>query len=219
MHRRLERVALKPEPIAEVESRDAASGAAMTWKRTRAATDHTRGVRLFFPGTGWRAPALGGVRRRRRSSASITSWSRPRIPNARPRSMARGSGSTWRSTASHQDWGQLMFFRCGDLIVEVVRRPVAGGDADARQTVGPELAGRRHRRGAGAAGGRRPRRLGGAHRPQARHAGDERAQRHLRRADAVAGADGARLAAWTEPLPACYAGHANENNNPLEQTE
>ncbi len=29
---------------------------------------------------------------------------------------------------THQDWGQLMFFRCGDLIVEVVRRPVAGGD-------------------------------------------------------------------------------------------
>jgi catechol 2,3-dioxygenase-like lactoylglutathione lyase family enzyme len=29
---------------------------------------------------------------------------------------------------SHQDWGQLMFFRCGDLIVEVVRRPVAGAD-------------------------------------------------------------------------------------------
>jgi hypothetical protein len=31
---------------------------------------------------------------------------------------------------THQDWGQLMFFRCGDLIVEVVRRPVAGGDAN-----------------------------------------------------------------------------------------
>ena len=29
---------------------------------------------------------------------------------------------------SHQEWGQLMFFRCGDLIVEVVKRPVAGGD-------------------------------------------------------------------------------------------
>ena len=29
---------------------------------------------------------------------------------------------------SHQDWGQLMFFRCGDLIVEIVRRPVAGAD-------------------------------------------------------------------------------------------
>ena len=30
---------------------------------------------------------------------------------------------------THQDWGQLMFFRCGDLIIEVVRRPVAGADA------------------------------------------------------------------------------------------
>jgi catechol 2,3-dioxygenase-like lactoylglutathione lyase family enzyme len=29
---------------------------------------------------------------------------------------------------SHPEWGQLMFFRCGDLIVEVVKRPVAGGD-------------------------------------------------------------------------------------------
>jgi catechol 2,3-dioxygenase-like lactoylglutathione lyase family enzyme len=29
---------------------------------------------------------------------------------------------------SHQEWGQLMFFRCGDLIVELVRRPVAGSD-------------------------------------------------------------------------------------------
>jgi len=24
---------------------------------------------------------------------------------------------------SHPDWGQLMFFRCGDLIVEIVHRP------------------------------------------------------------------------------------------------
>jgi catechol 2,3-dioxygenase-like lactoylglutathione lyase family enzyme len=29
---------------------------------------------------------------------------------------------------SHQDWGRLMFFRCGDLVVEVVQRPVAGSD-------------------------------------------------------------------------------------------
>ena len=29
---------------------------------------------------------------------------------------------------SHPDWGQLMFFRCGDLIVEMVHRPVAGAD-------------------------------------------------------------------------------------------
>ena len=29
---------------------------------------------------------------------------------------------------SHHEWGQLMFFRCGDLIVEVVKRPVADAD-------------------------------------------------------------------------------------------
>jgi hypothetical protein len=28
---------------------------------------------------------------------------------------------------SHPDWGRLMFFRCGDLIVEIVQRP--GKDA------------------------------------------------------------------------------------------
>src|SRR5262249_34996011 len=48
MQRRLERVALKPEPVAEVESRDAATGAVLRWKRTRAATELTRGVRMFF---------------------------------------------------------------------------------------------------------------------------------------------------------------------------
>jgi len=48
MHRRLDRVALKPDPVAEVESRDTASGATLRWKRTRASTDLTRGVRMFF---------------------------------------------------------------------------------------------------------------------------------------------------------------------------
>ena len=48
MHRRLDRLTLKPEPVAEVESRDAISGATLSWKRTRAATETTRGVRLFF---------------------------------------------------------------------------------------------------------------------------------------------------------------------------
>ena len=37
--------------------------------------------------------------RRRRSPRWITSWSRRRIPSGPRRSMARGSGSTWRSTA------------------------------------------------------------------------------------------------------------------------
>ena len=48
MHRRLDRLTLKPEPVADVESHDAASGATLAWKRTRAATAATRGIRLFF---------------------------------------------------------------------------------------------------------------------------------------------------------------------------
>src|SRR5262249_9791822 len=48
MHRRLERVALQPDAITDVEGRDAASGAVLNWRRTRAATELTRGVRMFF---------------------------------------------------------------------------------------------------------------------------------------------------------------------------
>ena len=35
MHRRLDRLTLKPDPIVEVESRDAISGASLSWKRDR----------------------------------------------------------------------------------------------------------------------------------------------------------------------------------------
>ena len=128
MHRRLERVALKPEPIAEVESRDAASGAAMTWKRTRAATDHTRGVRLFFL-------ELDGARPRSEASAGAPVAGLDHVVVATEDSERAAAlygarlGLDMALDRSHQDWGQLMFFRCGDLIVEVVRRPVAGGDA------------------------------------------------------------------------------------------
>jgi hypothetical protein len=48
MHRRLDRLALKPDAIADVESRDADSGKTLNWKRSRAATEATRGVRMFF---------------------------------------------------------------------------------------------------------------------------------------------------------------------------
>ncbi len=48
MHRRLDRLTLKPEPVAEAESRDATTGATLSWKRTRAATDsHARGAAVL----------------------------------------------------------------------------------------------------------------------------------------------------------------------------
>jgi catechol 2,3-dioxygenase-like lactoylglutathione lyase family enzyme len=127
MHRRLDRLALKPEPITEAESRDAASGATLSWKRTRAATDATRGVRLFF---------LEMAKERPRSVASaeapITAMDHVVVSSADPERAAALYGARlgldMALDRSHPDWGRLMFFRCGDLIVELVHRPDANAD-------------------------------------------------------------------------------------------
>lgn len=127
MHRRLDRVALKPDAVAELESRDTASGAVLHWKRTRATTELTRGVRMFF---------LELDKERPRSAATATSpilgLDHVVISTEDPERAAALYGARlgldMALDRTHQDWGQLMFFRCGDLIVEVVRRPVAGGD-------------------------------------------------------------------------------------------
>jgi catechol 2,3-dioxygenase-like lactoylglutathione lyase family enzyme len=127
MHRRLDRVALKPDPVAEVESRDLGSGATLHWKRTRAATELTRGVRMFF---------LELAEERLRSAAiavaPILALDHVVVSTEDPERAAALYGARlgldMALDRSHQDWGQLMFFRCGDLIVELVRRPVAGAD-------------------------------------------------------------------------------------------
>jgi catechol 2,3-dioxygenase-like lactoylglutathione lyase family enzyme len=127
MHRRLERVALKPEPIAEVDSRDSASGATLHWKRTRAATELTRGVRMFFL-------ELKGERPRSVATTDtpILGLDHVVVSTEDPERAATLYGARlgldMALDRTHKEWGQLMFFRCGDLIVEIVRRPVAGGD-------------------------------------------------------------------------------------------
>jgi catechol 2,3-dioxygenase-like lactoylglutathione lyase family enzyme len=127
--RRLDRVALKPEPIAEAESRDLASAAILRWKRTRVAPELSRGVRMFF---------LELAEERPRSAATSVA------PIMGLDHVVVSTGDVERAAAlygarlgldmaldrSHPDWGHLMFFRCGDLIVEVVRRR----DAVAEQT-------------------------------------------------------------------------------------
>lgn len=128
MHRRLDRVALKPDPVAEVESRDDVSGAALHWKRTRAATELTRGVRMFFLELAEERPKsvatdvapIDGL-----DHVVITTEDSDRAAAL----YGARLGLDLALDRSHHDWGQLMFFRCGDLIVEVVRRPVAGGDS------------------------------------------------------------------------------------------
>ena len=127
MHRRLDRLTLKPEPVAEVESKDVTSGATLSWKRTRASSDTTRGIRLFF---------LERTQERPRSAPTadgpITAMDHVVVSTADPERAAALYGARlgldMALDRSHQEWGQLMFFRCGDLIVEVVRRPVAGAD-------------------------------------------------------------------------------------------
>jgi catechol 2,3-dioxygenase-like lactoylglutathione lyase family enzyme len=121
MHRRLDRLALKPEPIAEVERRDAPSGATLSWRRTRAATEATRGVRLFFLELAKERPLSVPT-----TSASITAMDHVVIATADPERAAALYGARlgldMALDRSHPDWGRLMFFRCGDLIVEVVQR-------------------------------------------------------------------------------------------------
>jgi catechol 2,3-dioxygenase-like lactoylglutathione lyase family enzyme len=131
MHRRLDRLALKPEPVAEVESRDATTGATLSWKRTRAATDATRGVRLFFLELTKERPLSV-----RTTAASITALDHVVISSSAHESAAALYGARlgldMALDRSHPEWGRLMFFRCGDLTVEVVHRP--GKDTATDQT-------------------------------------------------------------------------------------
>jgi catechol 2,3-dioxygenase-like lactoylglutathione lyase family enzyme len=126
MHRRLDRLALKPEPVAAVESRDTTSGAMLSWQRTRAATSATRGVRLFFLELASERPLSV-----RSAAAPITALDHVVVSTSDPERAAALYGARlgldMALDRSHPDWGQLMFFRCGDLIVEVVHRP--GKDA------------------------------------------------------------------------------------------
>jgi catechol 2,3-dioxygenase-like lactoylglutathione lyase family enzyme len=122
MHRRLDRLALKPEPVAEVESCDANSGATLSWKRTRTATAAARGVRLFFLELAKERPISAPS-----AASSITGLDHVVVSTSDPERAAALYGARlgldMALDRSHPDWGQLMFFRCGDLIVEVVHRP------------------------------------------------------------------------------------------------
>ena len=96
MHRRLDRLTLKPEPVAEAESRDATSGATLSWKRTRAATEATRGVRMFFLELAKERPLSV-----RTVPASVTAMDHVVVSTADPERAAAlygARGSTWRWT-------------------------------------------------------------------------------------------------------------------------
>jgi catechol 2,3-dioxygenase-like lactoylglutathione lyase family enzyme len=126
MHRRLDRLALQPETIADVESRDV-SGATLRWRRTRAATELTRGLRLFFLELA-QARKLSAAT----SDAPVLGLDHVVISTGDPQAAAALYGARlgldMALDRSHPDWGRLMFFRCGDLIVELVQRLGAAAD-------------------------------------------------------------------------------------------
>jgi catechol 2,3-dioxygenase-like lactoylglutathione lyase family enzyme len=127
MHRRLDRLTLRPESVADAESRDMASGATLSWRRTRAATDATRAVRLFFLERAAERPHSAAT-----AEAPITAMDHIVVSTGDPERAAALYGARlgldMALDRSHPDWGRLMFFRCGDLIVEVVHRPAAAVD-------------------------------------------------------------------------------------------
>jgi len=124
-HRRLDRLGLKPEAVGDGGGRNLLDGVALSWKRTRAATEAAHGVRLFFLEMSAQRPSSEVV-----SDAPVTGLDHVVIETADPERAAALYGARlgldMRLDRSHPDWGRLMFFRCGDLIVETVRR--AGKD-------------------------------------------------------------------------------------------
>ena len=126
-HRRLQRVALDPEPITSGESVDRLTGGRRSWRRTRASTGATHGVRIFVmeqrppPPSAWLAgdpAAVAGL-----DHVVI------RTPDPERAAALYGArlGLDLRLDRSNPEWGaRLMFFRCGDLIVEVAHDLKAG---------------------------------------------------------------------------------------------
>uniref|UniRef100_Q07R07 Glyoxalase/bleomycin resistance protein/dioxygenase n=1 Tax=Rhodopseudomonas palustris (strain BisA53) TaxID=316055 RepID=Q07R07_RHOP5 len=122
MHRRLERLALEPDPVTAVDSRDAATGATLSWRRTRAATAQAGGVRLFFIELSQPRPASTAT-----AEPAIAALDHLVVATADPEAAAALYGARlgldMALDRSHPEWGRLMFFRCGDLVVEVTHRP------------------------------------------------------------------------------------------------
>jgi catechol 2,3-dioxygenase-like lactoylglutathione lyase family enzyme len=137
LHRRLERLTLRPEPVSEVESQDAITGATLSWKRTRAATEATGGVRMFFLEREKERPLSV-----RTTTGAITAMDHVVVATADPERAAALYGARlgldMALDRSHPDWGRLMFFRCGDLIVEVAHK---AGKEKAAETAPDRLRG------------------------------------------------------------------------------
>lgn len=120
--RRLKRLGLTPDDVTQSGSTNATDGATLAWKRTRTAVEAAHGVRLFFL-------ELSGSRPRSQACAGapIVGLDHVVIATDEPERAAALYGARlgldMTLDRSRPDWGaRLMFFRCGDLVVEIVHR-------------------------------------------------------------------------------------------------
>lgn len=120
--RRLDRVGLQMEAIGDGHSTNMLDGADLHWQRTRTATEASNGIRLF-------ALQLHGERPRSQATgaAPVTGLDHLVIATAQPdRAMALYGaklGLEMIRDLNRPDWNaRLMFFRCGDVIFEVMQR-------------------------------------------------------------------------------------------------
>ena len=130
-HRRLKRLGLKPEDVANSGSTNAVDGALLEWRRTRTAVEATHGVRLFYLEPSAERPLSESA------TAPIIGLDHVVIatPDAERAAALYGArlGLDMRLDLTQPDWNaQLMFFRCGDLVVEIVQRlnETASSNAD-----------------------------------------------------------------------------------------
>jgi catechol 2,3-dioxygenase-like lactoylglutathione lyase family enzyme len=121
-HRRLGRVGLRPEDIADGESRDVGSGATLSWKRTRAATDATHGIRMFFL---QRDQRLAASPKKKDSPVESLDHVVIATPDSERSAALYGArlGVPMVLDRTNPDWGtRLMFFHCGGTVLEVSHR-------------------------------------------------------------------------------------------------
>jgi catechol 2,3-dioxygenase-like lactoylglutathione lyase family enzyme len=129
--RRLERVGLDPAPVIEGESVDRTSGGRRRWRRTRVATEASHGVRMFFVQP---AAPVPPARAMTGEAAAVSGLDHVVIRTPDPDRAAALYGARLgldlRLDRTNPGWGaRLMFFRCGDLIVELAHDLGAGMSA------------------------------------------------------------------------------------------
>jgi catechol 2,3-dioxygenase-like lactoylglutathione lyase family enzyme len=120
--RRLSRLQLQPEAVAEATSTDALTGAVLRWRRTRIPAAAANGIRLFFLQRDGERPLSEPS-----DATAVTGLDHLVITVRDPERAAAFYGARlgldMRLDLSRADWGaRLMFFRCGDMIVELAKR-------------------------------------------------------------------------------------------------